>query len=312
MDTRRKQRRRVPGTDGFTGCLVVGLLFVGFFIGGMLGGMLGSGLTWWALSPAGFGQAGASLPATPPLPSPTPLPTPTATPSPTPEPTPSPEQAIEAVVASVVTVINERSDPFSLIPSEERRVKGSGIVVDGRGYVLTNYHVVAGSDGLSVILASGRQISATLVAGHRTQDLALLRVYQDDLPAIRWGTSSDLHLGQMVMAIGVALGDFPNSVTFGVVSGLDRALELEDFVIEGLIQTDAAINQGNSGGPLVNRHGEVIGINTFMIREGRERSIAEGIAFAIPADVARELVEAWVREDLGLPPPGPGEPASTY
>jgi 2-alkenal reductase len=101
------------------------------------------------------------------------------------------------------------------------------------------------------------------------------------------------------------LGDFPNSVSFGIISGLNRALEIDKFVIDGLIQTDAAINRGSSGGPLINLEGRVIGINTFIIRESEERGIAEGIAFSIPADAAKSLLIPWIAAHSGESVPIP-------
>jgi S1-C subfamily serine protease len=105
------------------------------------------------------------------------------------------------------------------------------------------------------------------------------------------------------------LGDFPSSVSFGIVSGLNRALEINEHVIDGLIQTDAAINRGSSGGPLLNTRGEVIGINTFIIRESEDRGVAEGIAFAIPAAAAQNLLNPWIAAASGeaVPIPASGE-----
>jgi 2-alkenal reductase len=139
------------------------------------------------------------------------------------------------------------------------------------------------------------------VASDEQQDLALLRVENGSMPVADWGDSRRVRPGDWVVAIGSALGDFPNSVTVGVVSGVDRALELDDnMTIDGLIQTDAAINKGNSGGPLVNLRGEVVGINTFIIREGRASGVAEGIGFAIPSGLVRELAEEWIASDVLL------------
>ncbi|MFQ5612466.1 MAG: S1C family serine protease [Anaerolineae bacterium] len=298
------KRSRLNSAGGFTACLVIVLLFAAFFIGGLLGGMVGGGLMFWAINPGPVAQGAAAA-------SPTALltATPTRRPStptpvrPTPSPTRSFAEAVDAVIPAVVTIVNERpASAFFFGSVRDNRIKGSGIVVDRRGYILTNYHVIEDAETLSVILADGSQISAELVAADRAEDLALLKIQQSGLAVVRWGDSGDVRPGQMVMAIGSALGDFPSSVTLGVVSGLDRALDLEDFVVDHLIQTDAAINRGNSGGPLVNHYGEVIGINTFIIRESRGQGIAEGIGFAIPADIARRLVDEWIRQDLGLPP----------
>ena len=137
------------------------------------------------------------------------------------------------------------------------------------------------------------------------EDLAILKVNFVDLPTIQWGSSKQVRPGQVVYAIGSPLGDFPNSVSFGIVSGLNRALEIDRFVIDGLIQTDAAINRGSSGGPLISPDGKVIGINTFIIRESEERGVAEGIAFAIPAETAKNLLIPWIAAHTGESVPIP-------
>ncbi|MDW8070102.1 MAG: trypsin-like peptidase domain-containing protein [Anaerolineae bacterium] len=156
-----------------------------------------------------------------------------------------------------------------------------------------------GAGQLTVILATGQELPARLVALDAQREMALVRVDQENLPVAVWGDSNAVRLGEWVVAIGSALGDFPNSVTVGVISGINRSVELDGNIrISGLIQTDAAINKGNSGGPLVNQHGEVIGINTFLIRENRRVGVAEGISFAIPAALAREILEQWIAADV--------------
>jgi 2-alkenal reductase len=225
-----------------------------------------------------------------------------------PEPleTPSVEDIIAAVIPSVVTVINQQHLGFSLPSStDEGRIVGSGVVIDERGYIATNNHVVDGAGDLSIVLADGRQALAELVAANPAEDLAILKINLPDLQPITWGDSNQVRPGQMVYAIGSPLGDFPNSVSFGIVSGLNRALEIDKFVIDGLIQTDAAINRGSSGGPLINLEGQVIGINTFIIRESEERGIAEGIAFSIPAGAAKSLLIPWMAAHTGESVPIP-------
>jgi S1-C subfamily serine protease len=291
----------------YTGCLVVMLLATAFVVGGLLGGMAGGGLVLWAtdsqVSFLGATPTPAPLP-TPtwsPLPTFTPLPTILPIPSVTPSPTPSIADVVSQVVPAVVTVVNRHSSGLRFGTTLDTRILGSGIVIDRRGYIVTNYHVVKEAGELTVILTTGEALPASLVASDESQDLALLRVQNGEMPIARWGDSRWVRPGEWVVAIGSALGDFPNSVTVGVVSGIDRALEMDDgIVIEGLIQTDAAINKGNSGGPLVNLDGEIIGINTFIIREGRTSGVAEGIGFAIPSGPARELAESWIASDVPL------------
>jgi S1-C subfamily serine protease len=249
-------------------------------------------------------------PTATPLPTPTPVPAATVTPTATPEPivTPATEDVIAQIIPSVVTVINQQQNVMTF-NEEDGQVVGSGVIIDERGYIATNNHVVASAGNLRVVLADGREVYAELVATDPAEDLAILKINLDNLRAIKWGDSSTVRLGQVVYAIGSPLGDFPNSVSFGIVSGLNRALEMEDHVIDGLIQTDAAINRGSSGGPLINAYGEVIGINTFIIRESEDRGVAEGIAFAIPADIAKSLLAPWLAAHSGesVPIPASGE-----
>jgi 2-alkenal reductase len=293
--------------------MVVLLLSTAFVIGGLLGGMAGGGLVLWATDTQVSMWWMTPTPTATAIPTPSPTPTstsvpvpPTATSTPAPTSTPSIADVVNQVLPAVVTVLNQQVDVMHFGATLDTRILGSGIVIDRRGYVVTNYHVVepsgpAGAETgeLTVILTTGETLSARLVASDRRQDLALLYVENGDMPVASWGDSQQVRPGEWVVAIGSALGDFPNSVTVGVVSGVDRALEVdEDVTIEGLIQTDAAINKGNSGGPLVNVRGEVIGINTFIIREGRSSGVAEGIGFAIPSGRARELTEQWIAADV--------------
>jgi 2-alkenal reductase len=307
-DPQMDKRNRIESTSTehpYTGCMVICLLTTAFVIGGLLGGMAGGGLVLWATD-AEVGLWWATpTPTDAPPPTPTPMPTssptpllPTATPTAYPTPTPSIADVVGQVMPAVVTVVNRQDGVTYYGVTRSSRILGSGIVVDQRGYIVTNYHVVQAADELIVILTTGEELRATLVTSDIGQDLALLRVENGDMPMARWGDSQQIRPGDWVVAIGSALGDFPNSVTVGVVSGVNRALELdEDLVIEGLIQTDAAINKGNSGGPLVNLQGEVIGINTFIIREGERSGVAEGLGFAIPSTMARQLAEEWITAD---------------
>lgn len=284
--------------NGLSSCLLIGLLSAAFLIGGTMGGMVGAGIMLWS------GSASVALLTTPtatPLPpSPTPAPVITNTPTATPEPipTPSAEEIIESVLPSVVTVINKQQR-FYYNTNGEGRVVGSGVVVDDRGYVVTNHHVVENPGRLSVMLSDGREYVAEFVASDSKEDLAVIKLPITDLPTLYWTDSTSVRLGQQVYAIGSPLGDFPNSVSFGIVSGMSRALEMDEHVIDGLIQTDAAINRGSSGGPLLNNHGAVIGINTFFIRESEDRGVAEGIAFAIPVDTVKRVINPWIMAHSG-------------
>lgn len=289
---------------GSNGCLFMSLLGMAFLIGGIIGGLIGGGLL---LSVSGDSVALWSETPTPTvLPSPTPSPVETLTPTPTiqPSPTPAMEDLIAQIIPSVVTIINQQSLGLGLGP-EDGRVVGSGVIVDGRGYIATNNHVVESARELRVVLADGRDVAAELVVTDPTEDLAVIKINADNLLPIRWGDSSTVRPGQSVYAIGSPLGDFPSSVSFGIVSGLNRALEMDEHVIDGLIQTDAAINRGSSGGPLINIQGEMIGINTFIIRESEDRGVAEGIAFALPTHVAKDILFPWIAAHSGESVPIP-------
>ena len=172
---------------------------------------------------------------------------------------------------------------------------GTGVVIDPRGYILTNYHVVEGVREIQVTLSDESRFVATLVARDLETDLAVIKIAAPDkLPVITAGTSSDLMAGESVIAVGNAYG-YENTVTRGIISALHRAVQVSDAqYYDDLIQTDASINPGNSGGPLLNIDGEMIGINVAV------RAGAQGIGFAIPVDkvmnVAATLLGSAVAE----------------
>ncbi len=199
--------------------------------------------------------------------------------------------AVRRVGAAVVTVVNtlESGTRFSGSPAQQPTARGSGVIIDSRGYIVTNYHVIEGQRGLEVIFSDGTKAPATLKGTDPFTDLAVIKV-DVPVPAVAtWGDSDRLEPGQPVVAIGSALGDFRNTVTAGVVSALGRDLEDANTpALRNLIQTDAAINSGNSGGPLVDLNGNVIGINVAVVR-GAGLNIAEGLGFAIPSNTAREV-----------------------
>jgi S1-C subfamily serine protease len=170
------------------------------------------------------------------------------------------------------------------------RGHGSGVVFAPDGFVLTNHHVIENGDRFLVSLPDGSKHAATMVGGDAATDLAVLRVAGGDLPYAEFGRSSGLRVGQLAVAIGNPLG-FQTSVTAGIVSALGRSLRTRSGrLIDGVIQTDAPLNPGNSGGPLVDGAGRVIGINTAMI------GAAQGICFAIGSDTAIDVASRLMRE----------------
>lgn len=174
---------------------------------------------------------------------------------------------------------------------------GSGVIIDNQGHIVTNQHVVANQASLSVIFADGTEVPATLVGGDAYSDLAVIKV-DAKVPAVaQIGDSDKLEPGQPVVAIGTALGDYKNTVTEGIVSGLHRQLGDGSTSTQDLIQTDAAINHGNSGGPLLDLNGNVIGINTAVVRSSNALGgdVAEGLGFAIPSNTLKTVADQLLK-----------------
>jgi serine protease Do len=197
------------------------------------------------------------------------------------------------VAPSVVTVVGTVPGQVTLFGrTSDQTVSGSGVFISDQGYILTNNHVVENAAALEIILSDGSRQTVELVGTDIYADLAVLKA-QEKPPAVAGlGNSDVLKPGETVIAIGSPLGDFTNSVTVGVVSATGRSIDTgQGYQIEGLVQTDAAINQGNSGGPLVNLAGEVVGINTLVVRSSESGAVAEGLGFAIPANTARAVAE---------------------
>ena len=215
---------------------------------------------------------------------------------------PSFADIVQRVNPSVVqvSVPHGRRIPQPIESGEEGetiRDEGSGFVIDDKGHILTNQHLVAGADRIKVRLADKRELAATLVGSDESTDVAVIRVDSADLTPIPLGDSDELRVGDWVCAIGNPYS-FEHTVTAGVVSSKGR--KIFDDAFDDYIQTDAAINPGNSGGPLLNLRGEVVGMNAAVSLEG------EGIGFAVPINVAREILAQILkngrvsRGDLGV------------
>jgi serine protease Do len=205
--------------------------------------------------------------------------------------------AVEKVGPAVVTIVTTQNvtSPRGRFLGQATSV-GSGVIIDSQGYIVTNYHVVEGQQSLEVIFSDGNKAPATLVGSDPSNDLAVLKV-DTPVPAVaEFGNSDQLEQGQPAIAIGTALGDFSNTVTAGIVSALHRDLEDSgSTALRDLIQTDAAINEGNSGGPLIDLNGQVIGINVAAVRStGMGGDVAEGLGFAIPSNTVREIAERLI------------------
>lgn len=230
--------------------------------------------------------------------------------------------AVEKVAPAVVSIVISKDvpvieqcpqDPFGGLPEEfqqffgerfqfnvpctkgtERRDigGGSGFVISSDGYIVTNKHVVEDTKAeYTVFTNDGKKYTARVRAKHPSLDIAIMKIQGMGLPYVELGSSSEIKLGQTAIAIGNALGEFRNTVSVGIVSGLARRVTAqssggESETIENVIQTDAAINPGNSGGPLLNTMGQVIGINTAMV------SGAQSIGFAIPIDAVKKSIES--------------------
>jgi S1-C subfamily serine protease len=202
-------------------------------------------------------------------------------------------RAVEQVGPAVVNIHATKrvtaQTPRGPVPYDAQG-SGSGVIIAPDGYTLTNSHVVHGASRLEAALSDGRMLPAHVVGDDPTTDLAVIRIDASGLPSAQFGDSDRLRVGQLVIAIGNPLG-FQTTVTAGVVSALGRSLRGESGrLIENVIQTDAALNPGNSGGPLVDSRGRVVGINTAIIQG------AQGICFAIPVNTARWIAGILIKE----------------
>ena len=216
------------------------------------------------------------------------------------------QQIAQKLIPSVVCIQNYQQSyqgGFGQSAGLQEAGEGSGIIATSDGYIITNAHVVEGASAIQVVLSDGTEYEAALVGSDTASDLALLKIDATGLTAAEFGSSEDLKVADMVMAVGNPGGmAFQSSVTIGYVSGLNRLVTDSNGYTQSFIQTDAAINPGNSGGALVNIYGQVIGINTAKISD----EAYEGLGFAIPIDTAKPIIEslkengAVIRPMLGI------------
>ena len=216
---------------------------------------------------------------------------------------------VEAASASVVGIIQYRSNART--EQLEEYGGGSGFIVSENGYILTNAHVVSGAEAVDVLFSDGEKKSARVVGADVTVDVAVLKVEGEDYPALPIGDSENLRVGEYVIAIGNPLSSYElyGTVTFGIISATAREINIDGFV-NTYLQTDAAINFGNSGGPLINMAGQVIGMNSAKsITAGYDSNgntvSAEGIGFALPIQNVMEIANMILREG-GVVRPGIG------
>ena len=214
------------------------------------------------------------------------------------------ERTVNAVTSISSTQIIRRTSPFADDPffrqffgdmfrPQRAQSLGSGVIVSNDGYVLTNAHVVGGGQSVpevSVILSDKREFRAKIIGVDEMTDLAVLKISASKLPTVPWGDSSKLRVAEWVLAIGNPFGVFNQSVTLGIVSATGRTVE--GLGPENFIQTDAAINKGNSGGALINARGELVGINSAIYSE---TGGYQGIGLAVPSNVARKALDELVK-----------------
>ena len=207
-------------------------------------------------------------------------------------------KSVQKVSPTVVTVVGTIPGQTTFFGNTgDQTVSGSGFFITDKGYILTNNHVVEGTKEVSIVLSDGSEQKATIVGTDPYSDIAVLKT-DGKVPAVAaLGNSDVLNPGESVIAIGSPLGNFKNTVTVGVVSATGRSIDTGNgYQIEDLIQTDAAINHGNSGGPLVNLAGEVIGINTLIVRNTGSGDVAEGLGFAIPVNTAQAVAQQIIQK----------------
>lgn len=212
------------------------------------------------------------------------------------EPTPAEQESVSDLVAkvnpAVVTIENTLESQGGFFGQSGGGVAtGSGFIIDEDGHIVTNNHVIDGAASLKVTFSDGTEADATLIGTDPYQDVAVIKVDVPVPATVSFGDSDALRAGDSVLAIGSALGEFTNSVTNGIVSATDRSLDTgEGYRLDNLIQHNAPISPGNSGGPLIDMDGHVIGMNTAVVR-GSGQATAEGLGFAVAGNTVKQIAE---------------------
>ena len=199
--------------------------------------------------------------------------------------------AVVAIVAKKAGQTGKSSEELTVSQKALQRSFGSGFLIDPKGFILTNHHLVEGAGALEVTLADGRNVPGRIVRSDFTHDIALVKIELENLPVARMGDSDAVEVGQWILAIGHPFG-LLQTVSAGIIGALGRS-DLSLLGYENFIQTDATISPGSSGGPLVNLRGEVIGINTAIYSHSGK--VNHGISFAVPINLARALAERWIK-----------------
>ena len=252
----------------------------------LCGGVVGSGVTYFVTGKSGSNNSSGNTIVTDPVSFATDI---TAL---------SAVDIYKKVAPAVVMVSTKSVQSVNGWFQQETEGMGSGFIINNDGYILTNYHVIDGAKEVTVTLSDGQEVTASVVNYDSDQDVAMIKINQDiEVPGVvELGDSDALQPGEEVLAIGNPLSkELSSTLTKGIVSALNRSIETETGVSTNLIQTDTAINSGNSGGPLINTKGEVIGINTLKASDG-----AEGIGFAIPINDVKEKIDSLSKPILNL------------
>ena len=205
-------------------------------------------------------------------------------------------KAVKPAVVEIRVKSGKKDGPRGLSP-DDNDIVGSGVIIDRKkGYVVTNNHVISGADQIRVILADRREYLAQWARHDVRTDLAVIKISPDNLLDISWGDSDRMEVGDQVIAVGSPM-QLPQTVTFGRISAKGRMMTMRSSVYQNYLQTDAAINHGNSGGPLINMSGEVIGINTRMVSKS---GASGGLGLSIPSNMASRVIKQLIEDGRAI------------